>query len=89
MSALPPKADMLNIGADVCFVPLADIVRVKTAFYSSKHSCSMSCHSQRHRYCEQPGIPFDTVLDIELVEVRPLRADRNFAKSEAVGQEGP
>jgi hypothetical protein len=25
MSALPPKADMLNIGADVCFVPLTDI----------------------------------------------------------------
>ena len=24
MSALPPKADMLNIGADVCFVPIAD-----------------------------------------------------------------
>jgi hypothetical protein len=27
MSALPPKADMLNIGADVCFVPLADIAQ--------------------------------------------------------------
>jgi hypothetical protein len=25
MSALPPKADMLSISADVCFVPKADI----------------------------------------------------------------
>ena len=25
MSALPPNADMLNIAADVCFVPIADI----------------------------------------------------------------
>jgi hypothetical protein len=25
MSALPPEADMLIVGIDVCFVPLADI----------------------------------------------------------------
>ena len=25
MSALPPKADMLSAGIDVCFVPIADI----------------------------------------------------------------
>ena len=25
MSALPPKADMLRVGIDVCYVPIADI----------------------------------------------------------------
>ena len=25
MSALPPKADMLSIGIDVCLVPIADL----------------------------------------------------------------
>ena len=25
MSALPPKADMLSVEIDVCFVPIADI----------------------------------------------------------------
>ena len=25
MSALPPKADMLIVGIDVCYVPIADI----------------------------------------------------------------
>ena len=27
MSALPPKADMLSVGIDVCFVPRTDIPR--------------------------------------------------------------
>jgi hypothetical protein len=26
MSALPPKADMLIVGINVCYVPIADIV---------------------------------------------------------------
>ena len=26
MSALPPKADMLIVGIDVCYVPIADII---------------------------------------------------------------
>ena len=25
MSALPPKADMLSVGIDVCYVPIADM----------------------------------------------------------------
>ena len=29
MSALPPKADMLIVSIDVCFVPIADILRVE------------------------------------------------------------
>ena len=28
MSALPPKADMLIVGIDVCYVPQADIARI-------------------------------------------------------------
>ena len=27
MSALPPKADMLSVGIDVCYVPIADIAQ--------------------------------------------------------------
>jgi hypothetical protein len=35
MSALPPKADMLIVGINVCYVPLADIRREQSFLTAS------------------------------------------------------
>ena len=39
MSALPPKADMLIVGIDVCYVPIADITPTSVL-------ASAMCHQQ-------------------------------------------
>lgn len=44
---------------------------------------------QRHVDIYEPSMSFDTVFDVEFVEILPLGADRNFAELEAVGHDRP
>ena len=44
MSALPPKADMLSVGIDVCYVPEADIGDMSSScrYVFGKPDCTRS-----------------------------------------------
>ena len=49
MSALPPKADMLIVGINVCYVPKADIGLVRTLQTKLQTNCASRPGTGQHR----------------------------------------
>ena len=52
MSALPPKADMLIVGINVCYVPLADIHVIDAATLRAPGSC-LRCRASENSNHDQ------------------------------------